>query len=67
MTMPKSVCRERDKNSLKFRGGIFEMNNNLHMAFEETAVERVIDSVPQVPDHNFSKKFDRKIKKLIRQ
>lgn len=43
------------------------MNNNLHMAFEETAVERVIDSVPQVPDHNFSKKFDRKMKKLIRQ
>ena len=67
MTMPKSVCRERDKNSLKFRGGIFEMNNNLHIAFEETAVERVINNVPQAPDHTFSKKFERKMIKLIKQ
>ena len=43
------------------------MNNNLYTAFEETAVERVITSVPQVPDHTFSKKFERKMKKLIKQ
>lgn len=43
------------------------MNNNLHMAFEETAVERVINNVPQMPDHTFSKNFERKMKKLIKQ
>lgn len=41
------------------------MNNNLHMAFEETAVERVINDVPQAPDHTFSKDFERKMKKLM--
>ncbi|MCM1525187.1 MAG: DUF4367 domain-containing protein, partial [Ruminococcus sp.] len=42
------------------------MQNNLYRAFEETAVSRIIQKVPQMPDHKFSRKFERKMKKLIR-
>jgi len=42
------------------------MQNNLYRAFEETAVSRIIEKVPQMPDHKFSRKFERKMKKLIR-
>jgi len=42
------------------------MQNNLYRAFEETAVSRIIEKVPQMPDHRFSRKFERKMKKLIR-
>ncbi len=42
------------------------MQNNLYRAFEETAVSRIIEKVPQMPDHRFSRKFVRKMKKLIR-
>lgn len=42
------------------------MSNNLYRAFEETAVSRIIEKVPQMPDHKFSRKFERKMKKLIR-
>lgn len=42
------------------------MSNNLYRAFEETAVSRIIEKVPQMPDHKFSKKFERKMKKMIR-
>lgn len=41
------------------------MRNNLYEAFEETAVSRIIDNVPQMPDHKFSKRFERKMKKLV--
>ena len=42
------------------------MQNNLYRAFEETAVSRIIEKVPQMPDHRFSRKFERKMKRLIR-
>lgn len=42
------------------------MSNNLYRAFEETAVSRIIEKVPQMPDHKFSRRFERKMKKLIR-
>lgn len=42
------------------------MQNNLYRAFEETAVSRIIEKVPQMPDHKFSRKFEMKMKKLIR-
>lgn len=42
------------------------MQNNLYRAFEETAVSRIIEKVPQMPDHKFSRKFERKMKRLIR-
>lgn len=42
------------------------MPDNLYTAFEETAVKRIIEKVPQMPDHKFSRKFERKMKKLIR-
>ncbi len=42
------------------------MQNNLYRAFEETAVSRIIEKVPKMPDHRFSRKFERKMKKLIR-
>lgn len=42
------------------------MSNNLYKAFEETAVSRIIKKVPQMPDHKFSRRFERKMKKLIR-
>lgn len=42
------------------------MQDNLYRAFEETAVSRIIEKVPQMPDHRFSRKFERKMKKLIR-
>ena len=43
------------------------MKSNLYIAFERTAVERIINNIPQMPDHTFSKRFERKMKKLIRQ
>ncbi len=43
------------------------MQNNLYRAFEETAVSRIIEKIPQMPDHKFSRKFERKMKKLIRR
>ena len=42
------------------------MSNNLYRAFEETAVSRIIEKVPQMPDYKFSRRFERKMKKLIR-
>lgn len=42
------------------------MQDNLYRAFEETAVSRIIEKVPQMPDHRFSRKFERKMRKLIR-
>lgn len=42
------------------------MSNNLYRAFEETAVSRIIEKVPQMPDHKFSRRFERKMKRLIR-
>ena len=41
------------------------MQDNLYRAFEETAVSRIIEKVPQMPDHRFSRKFERKMRKLI--
>ena len=41
------------------------MQNNLYRAFEETAISRIIEKVPQMPDHRFSRKFEGKMKKLI--
>lgn len=42
------------------------MKSNLYIAFEKTAVERIINNIPQMPDHTFSKRFERKMKKLIK-
>lgn len=42
------------------------MSNNLYRAFEETAVSRIIEKVPQMPDHKFSRRFEIKMKSLIR-
>lgn len=41
------------------------MTENLYRAFEETAVSRIIEKVPQMPDHKFSGKFKRKMRKLM--
>ncbi|MCM1523134.1 MAG: DUF4367 domain-containing protein [Ruminococcus sp.] len=42
------------------------MTENLYRAFEETAVSRIIEKVPQMPDHKFSRKFKRKMRKLMK-
>lgn len=42
------------------------MQDNLYTAFEETAVKRIIEKVPEMPDHKFSKRFEKAMNKLIR-
>ncbi len=41
-------------------------NNNLKSALESLIAERIIDTIPSEPDHVFSKRFERHMKKLIR-
>jgi len=40
--------------------------NNLKSAFEETCAEKILSTVPDIPDHVFSKSFERKIARLIK-
>lgn len=40
--------------------------NNLKSAFEETYTGKIISTVPNIPDHVFSKTFERKMARLIK-
>ena len=42
------------------------MQPNLKAAFESTLTERIINSVPDMPDHIFSERFEKKMKYIIR-
>lgn len=42
------------------------MQPNLKVAFESTLTERIINSVPDMPDHIFSERFEKKMKYIIR-
>lgn len=42
------------------------MQDKLYKAFEITAIERIIDKIPDMPDHKFSKKFEKKMDKMIK-
>lgn len=42
------------------------MNSELYKAFEAAAQKRIIGSVPNMPDHIFSRRFNRRMKKIIR-
>lgn len=42
------------------------MRSELSKAFENTVAECIIDTVPNMPDHIFSKEFEKKMKRLIR-
>ena len=42
------------------------MQPNLKAAFESTLTERIINSVPDMPDHIFSERFEKKMKTIIR-
>ncbi len=41
------------------------MQPNLKKAFETTMIDRIINDVPEMPDHVFSEEFERKMRKLI--
>ena len=43
------------------------MQPKLPSAFEATVSERIINTVPDMPDHVFSKRFEKKMKQLIQQ
>ena len=43
------------------------MQPKLPSAFEATMSERIINTVPDMPDHVFSKRFEKKMKQLIQQ
>jgi hypothetical protein len=41
------------------------MNNNLAIAFEQLSDEMIISRIPDAPDHIFSRKFEKRMKKII--
>ncbi|MDR1690058.1 MAG: DUF4367 domain-containing protein [Clostridiales bacterium] len=41
------------------------METNLQIAIDETLFEKIIDTVPDMPDHIFSKRFQKRMRKLI--
>lgn len=43
------------------------MNDELRKAFEAAAKKRIINSVPDMPEHKFSLRFERRMEKLIRR
>lgn len=43
------------------------MTDNITAAFDETITDRIIGSVPEMTDHAFSKDFERRMEKLIKQ
>lgn len=42
------------------------MQNKLQKAFENTALHCIVDTVPRMPDHTFSKGFEKKMNRLIK-
>ncbi len=41
------------------------MQPNLKKAFETTMIDRIINDVPEMPDHVFSEEFEKKMRELI--
>ncbi len=40
--------------------------NNLKSAFEETCADKIFSTIPDIPDHAFSKAFERKMSRMIK-